>query len=240
MKAQERHQLKQNEFARTAARVAGTVAANRDRVIVITLIAVAVVAVVGGYFWWRRSTNQRASAELAIGLSISQAPITPPSTLPTATTRATTYESAAARSEAALKQFDRTAADYPSTDAGLAARYHAGLELVSLGRMADAERAFQDVIDRGGSSIYATSARLGLAETLAAQGKHDEAIRRFTDLAADRDGSLPIDGVLMQLARTSEKAGKKDDARAAYRRVVDEFPDSAYAQEARQQLTTLN
>lgn len=240
MKAHERHQLKQNEFAQTAARVATSVAAHRSQAVAIALGIVVLAAVVGGYLYWQRSANQRASASLAIGLSISQAPLTPASTLPTATTQATTYETAAARAEAALKQFELTASQFGSSDAGLTARYHAGLELVTLGRLADAERAFLDVIDRGGSSIYSSSARLGLAETLAAQGKHDDAIRRLTDLAADRDGPLPVDGVLMQLARTSARAGKTQDARAAYKRVVDEFPESPYAQEARQQLTTLN
>ena len=32
------------------------------------------------------------------------------------------------------------------------------------------------------------------------------------------------------------KAGKTQDARAAFKRVVDEFPDSPYATEAKQQI----
>jgi predicted negative regulator of RcsB-dependent stress response len=44
----------------------------------------------------------------------------------------------------------------------------------------------------------------------------------------------------MQLAQASVKAGKVDDARAAYKRVIDEFGDSGYATEARQRLAALN
>jgi outer membrane protein assembly factor BamD (BamD/ComL family) len=36
------------------------------------------------------------------------------------------------------------------------------------------------------------------------------------------------------------KAGKPQDARAAYKRVVDEFSNSVYAANAKQQLATLN
>ena len=44
----------------------------------------------------------------------------------------------------------------------------------------------------------------------------------------------------MQLAETYVKAGKRSDARAAYRRVVDEFPESVYIEEARRQVAALN
>jgi outer membrane protein assembly factor BamD (BamD/ComL family) len=43
----------------------------------------------------------------------------------------------------------------------------------------------------------------------------------------------------MQLARTYAKAGKASEARAAFKRVVDEFPDSNFVTEARQQMTVL-
>ena len=240
MKSQERHQLKQNEFAQTAARVAGAIQENRQRVGLIAIVVVAIIAIGGGYWYWQRRTNNLAGGEFGIGMAISRAQITPPSTLPSAVQTTGTFSSEAARHEAALKQFEKAATEYPSTAAGIAARYHAGLELLALGKFADAEKSFQQVIDRGGAGIYAPSARLALAETLAQQGKYDDAIKRLTDLAADRDGALPVDGILMQLARTSAKAGKRQDAKAAYKRVVDEFPDSFYANDARQQLTVLN
>ena len=239
MKSQERHQLKQNEFAQTAARVAGAIQENRQRVGLIAIVVLAIIAIGGGYWYWQRRTNNLAGGEFGIGMAISRAQITPPSSLPSAVQATGTFASEAARHEAALKQFEKAATDYPSTAAGIAARYHAGLEQLALGKFADAEKSFQQVIDRG-AGIYPPSARLALAETLAQQGKYDDAIKRLTDLAGDRDGALPVDGILMQLARTSAKAGKRQDAKAAYKRVVDEFPDSFYANDARQQLTVLN
>ena len=240
MKSQERHQLKQNEFAQTTARVAGAIQANRDRLTIGLIVAAVILAVGGGWWYLRKRTNDKAGAAFGIGMAITRQPITPASSLPTSTQAGGTFPNEIARHEAALKQFEQTAAEYGSTPSGLAARFHAASQLMALGRWADAEKAFQAVIDQGGSSIYVPSARLGLAEALSVQGKHDDAIKRLTDLAADRDGPLPVDGVLMQLARASAKAGKSQEARAAYKRVVDEFPESVYAGEARQQLTTLN
>jgi outer membrane protein assembly factor BamD (BamD/ComL family) len=51
---------------------------------------------------------------------------------------------------------------------------------------------------------------------------------------------MPVDGVLMQLASAEQQAGKTADARATYKRVVDEFPDSAYVTDAQQQIAALN
>ncbi len=239
MKAHERHQLKQNEFVITTRKVVETVKTHRDRVVMGSIAAAVVLAVGGGYWYWHKHTNDEASALLGIGMSIAQAPIAPPPTVPGATQSPGTYPSDQARQQAALQAFQQIAAQYPSTKAGLTAQYQAAIALVALNRLPEAIQAFDAVIAKGGSSLYVPMARLGRAEVLGDQGKYDDAIKALTDLAADRDSVLPIDGVLMQLAQTCLRAGKTQEARAAFKRVVDEFPDSGYVGEARQQLTAL-
>ena len=240
MKAHERHQLKQNEVARTTARVVEAFAENRDRIVMISVIVLLIVAIGGGYFYWRKRTNDKAGAMLGIAMTVGQSPIVPAPTVPGATQAPNTYPNERARQEAALKAFQEVAATYPSTDAGIAAQYHAAGTLLTMGRLAEAEKAFADLASRASTSVYAPMAKLGRAEALAGQTKYDDAIKALTDLSADRDGALPVDGVLMELARTCVKAGKKEEARAAFKRVVDEFPESVYSQDARQQLATLN
>ena len=240
MKTAERHHLKQNEFAETTARVASTLAANRDRALLIAGILVLVLVIVGGYFYWRKRTNDQAGALLGMAMSIQGSTIAPPPTVPGATQQAGTFPTEQARAEATLKALQEVAKSYPSTEAALTANFQIASEYLSLGRLQEAEQAFKSVIDKAGSSIYGPMARLGLAETMSLAGRHDEAIKAFSDLAAQRDGALPVDGVLMQLAQACEKAGKTQDARAAFKRVVDEFPESGYAATARQRLAALN
>jgi TolA-binding protein len=240
MKAHERHQLKQNEVAQTAARVVETFAEHRDRIMLISVIVLLVVAIGGGYVYWRKRTNDKAGALLGVAMTVGQSPIVPAPTVPGATQAPNTYPNERARQEAALKAFQEVAATYPSTDAGIAAGYHAAGVLLAVGRLAEAEKTFADVAARAGSSVYGPMSKLGRAEALAGQTKYDDAIKALTDLSADRDGALPVDGVLMELARTCVKAGKKEEARAAFKRVVDEFPESVYSADARQQLATLN
>lgn len=241
MKAKERHHLKQNEFAVTTARVLDTLSQHQRRVRTILLAVLAVVAVSAAVMYWRGREADRAGEQLGIALAMLDATIAPAPTIPGAKQAPGTFPTERARAEAALAAFQRVATEFASTDAGLAARYHAAGELLSLGRASEAAQAFQEVVaEAGASSIYKPMARMGLAEAKAAAGQHDEAIKALTDLSAERDSALPVDGVLMQLARVCLKAGKPDDARAAFRRVVDEFPESVFAADAQQQLTGLN
>jgi outer membrane protein assembly factor BamD (BamD/ComL family) len=83
-------------------------------------------------------------------------------------------------------------------------------------------------------------AEVGAAQALASAGKYDDAIKAYTDLSAERNSPLPVDALLMQLAQTDVKAGKTTDARATFKRVVDEFPDSEYVADARQQMAALD
>jgi TolA-binding protein len=238
MKSTERHHLKQNEFALTARRTVDAVTENRRPILFAILAIVILGGGVFGFLTLRARGANEAGARLGEAMAIAQSPIAPPSTLPGAQQAPGTYPTETARSEAALKAYQAIIADYPSGPTGITAKYEAAGELLDLGRAAEAETYFNDVITSG-EELYASMARLGLAQAKMAAGQHDEAIKLLTDLAANRDSSLPIDGVLIQLAQAYTKAGKTQDARAAYQRVVDEFADSVYAFEARQRLAAL-
>jgi hypothetical protein len=239
MKRTERHHLKQNEFASSTARMVGAVVENRDRVVLFVGAALVILVIGLGYWFWQDRRASNAGALLGAALAVEQGTIAPPPTLPGVSQTPGTYPSEQARHEAALKAFQQVVDDYGSTREGLTAQYHVGVTLLALGRTAEADRAFQAAIDRAGDSIYGPMAKLGRAEVLIQSGKYDDAIKLLGELAADRDGPLPVDGVLMALARAYVKAGKPQDARATFKRVVDEFPESPYAGDARQQMTVL-
>jgi TolA-binding protein len=239
MKAQQRHQLKQNDFAATVARMSTTVREQRDRIVIVFVIAAIAISASAGYYLWRKHTRDQAGSLFAAAMAVNESQIAPAPTVPGATQAAGTFATLKARQEAALQAFQQVANAYPSTPDGLAAAYQAAGALFGLGRLTDAEKAYQEVIARAGSSIYGSAARMGLAETLASQAQYDRAIKEYADLAAQRDGMMPVDGVLVQLARTYAKAGKTSEARATFKRVVDEFPNSNYAAEARQQIALL-
>ena len=199
MKAKERHELKQNDFAASTARVLEVASAQRGRLAAVGIGAVVVLALGGGMLYWMNGNANKAGALLGIAISTSQAQIAPASTLPGATQVAGTYPTLKARSEAALSAYQSVISAYPSSDAAVTAKFDAAGELLNLGRLAEAETSYNDVIATG-SKVYAPMAKLGLARIRLASGKYDDAVKIFTDLSAERDGALPVDGVLMQLA----------------------------------------
>lgn len=240
MKSTERHKLKENDFARSVAAARELVITRQNDIARLAVIALVVIAVIAGYTIWRQSRNAKADAALASGLAIFEAPVVTPATpepgSPVPVQQPGTYRTEQAKLEAALPRLLEAADSYPHTQAGIAARYYAASALASLGRLAEAEQRYQEVVDRAGSVIYAHTARLGLAETQAAQGKYDEAITIYREMSTDTRSQIPVDGVLMALGRTYLQAGRKDEAARAFSRIVEEFPQSVYAADARREM----
>jgi TolA-binding protein len=242
MKSTERHKLKENEFARTFAHARDAIETRGRDITLIAVAVVVVIALVGGYAWWRQSRNARANTLLAAALAVYEAPVVVPpppapgSPLPVQ--QPGTFGTERVKLDAALPKLLEAADTYPTTDAGIAARYHAAGVLASLERYAEAEKKYQEVVDKAGNRIYARTARLGLAESQVAQGKFDNAINVYREMTTESNPQLPVDGILMALGRAYLKAGKKDDAARAFNRIVEEFPQSAYAADARREMET--
>ena len=240
MKSTERHKLKENEFARSVAHARDVIDTRKGDITRVVIAVVVLALVVGGYSVWRQSRGTKANSALAAALAIFEAPVmtaaapAPGSPLPVQ--QAGTYPTEQAKLEAALPKLLEAADKYANTDAGIAAKYYAASALASLGRFPEAEQRFQEVADKGGSKIYSRTAKLGVADAQVAQGKFDNAITIYREMSADSNSTMPPDGVLMELGRACLKAGRKDEAARAFTRVVDEFPQSAYAADAKREL----
>ena len=240
MKSTERHKLKENELARSVHAARDMVSSRRNDIARVAVIALVLIAIVGGFTWWRQVQYNKASGALAAALAVFEAPVIAPSApapgSPVPVQQPGTFQTEQAKLEAALPKLMAAADQYPNQQAGIAARYYLASALASLGRFAEAEQRYQEVIDKGGSSlIYSRTARLGLADAQAAQGKFDSAIEIYRTLSTDSNSPLPVDGVLMSLGRTYLRAGRHEEAARAFSRIVDEFPQSPYAADARRE-----
>jgi len=235
MKRAERHHLKENELQTIARDMRERFEGRQREAATIAAVAGIVLIVAVGFFAWRERVQTRASALLADAVAVKDARIGPPGTAE----QGLRFNNERERAQAALTKFKAAADAYPTTDAGLLARFQEAGTWMSLGNPAQAAAAYQQVIDKAGNTVYSQTARLGLAEAQAAQGQYDQAINTFKDLAQRKDGPLPIDGILMQLGRTYVVAGKRADAQQTFNRLVEEFPDSPFTSDARRELDTL-
>ncbi len=232
MKREERHHLKENDFAKALTRTADGVR-NHSRGVSMAAILIAVALVLfGGYFLWRSNRQEKAGAMLAEAVATLQAPVAPPAIGTPAI--AGTFPTEQARTEAALPKLLATADAYPSTDAGIEARYQAAATLAGLKRYPEAIQRYEEVIDRDGKGLYAHTARVGLASAASLAGDHDRAIAELQAMSNDASSAIPTDALLAELARAYQLAGRQAEATQTWKRIKDEFPQSIYAQEAAQ------
>jgi TolA-binding protein len=239
MKRAERHHLKDNELARAAATARQVVDERRSQLTAISAAVVVVLAAVLGYFWWTGRVSARAHSLLADALAVDEARVGPPPAAGSPAPAGLSFDTARAKNQAALTKFKVVADEYPSTDAGIFARYRQASTYMALGEAASAASTYQQVIDRAGNSLYGQMARLGLAEAQAQTGQYEQAINTFKELAQRKDGEVPVDGVLIRLGRVYVDAGKKSDAEQTFNRLVQEFPDSPFSADARRELDQL-
>ncbi len=239
MKRTERQHLKENELQAFARQAREALDAKRRETTALVTIVVAVGAVAIAFFAWREHVNTKAHALLAEAMAVQDARVGPPPA-PGAPSGGLYFPAERERAQAALTKFKIAADAYPSSDAGIFARYQQGALSMTLGTPPGAIEAYQQVIAKAGdNSLYGQTARLGLAEAQARAGQYDQAINTFKELAQRKDGPLPVDGILMQLGRTYLQAGKRADAQQTFNRLVEEFPESTFAGDARKEIETL-
>jgi TolA-binding protein len=239
MKGSERHRLKENELSNVLEDATARLQEHR-RTVMMGAGAVLLVLVAGlGYWAWTTRSANRAQAMLGDAIVIMQSPVE--ETKPGAKPGVTSYPTVNARAEAALTKFAEVYNAYPSTDAGIAARYYAASALGMLGRHAEAAARFQETVDRAGAnSFYGRMARLGVVETNAQAKKYDEAISVAQALVNNTsDDTIPRDALLMELGRVQAAAGKKAEAKQTLDKVIADFPGSPYVEEAKRMLAEL-
>jgi TolA-binding protein len=247
MKAKQRHHLKENELAQTLVAAREFVEPRRRQIGIAALVVFLIVAAMAGIAIMRQRTQAAGAELLAEAMVVLDAPVIPstpadpnsPTPPAAAMAGSGTFTSEDAKLNAAVPKLRAAAEAYPDSRPGITARYHLAGALAALGKHQDAVQAYDEVIARAGDGLYGRMARLGKAEEQARAGQHDAAIAIYQELAGQSEGDLPADAILMQLARTYMAAGRTDEAQKTLTRIVDEHPDSPYANEARQELDAL-
>lgn len=173
-----RKELKTDKFAVEVEHTVDFVTGHRRQLVLYGSIAAAVVAIaVGIYFYLGHQQAVRARA-LADAIEIQQAQVGPPN--PGALT---TFPTEDAKRAAETKAFSEMAAKYPGSGEGAVAKYYLAAIASDQGKMADAEKLFQDAAARGDKN-YASLARFSLAQVYMGQHRQADAEAILRDLMA--------------------------------------------------------
>jgi TolA-binding protein len=230
VKRELRKQIKQDEFLTGMEKLWRLLSTHRDevRITVVTLVVVGGLA--GGLAFFKARKSQEGREAFSEALTIFDTPLAGEAPRPQAE-QGPTFPSASDKFKKAAAAFDGVVRRYPSEAIARRARYYAALSRIELGEDAAAQGELEALAKEPGDLTPAL-ARMALADLMRKKGRYDQAAEAYRQLASDANFSLPRDYPLWNLATTLEDAGRPEEAAAAYRRLRDEFPSSAWAQEA--------
>ncbi len=240
MRAQTRHQLKQDKFSRVTIGAAEKTfewsAEHKTRLIVMT-VAVAVVAgvVLGGWYYLSQQ-DQKASVALSQAVRTLNTPIRPAGMPPQPDSPS--FASAKERATQAHKEFAAIVQNYPHTRSSEFAHYFVGLTSADLGDNAAAERELKSVASSHNDDLAAL-ANMALASVYRSTNRNKEAIDIYKKLIDKPTRTVGKTTAQMELAATYQSAQQPQEAKKIYEQIQKENATGEAGQLAAQKLQAL-
>ena len=240
MRAETRHQLKQDAFSRVtigaAEKTADWTAQHRSTIIISAVVAVLVIAGLIGGWYYLNQQDEKASLDLSVALRTMDTPLRAPGTpqqpdFPT-------YTSSKERAEAAKKQFQAIVDKYPHTRTADMAHYFLGVTAQTLSDKATAERNFKEVASAGNREV-ASVAKDALASLYGQTNRSKEAATIYQELINKPTTAVSKVTAQLQLAELYQSSNQPLDAKRLYEQVKKENPGNEAGQLAAQKLTEL-
>ena len=240
MRAETRHQLKQDAFSRVtigaAEKTADWTVEHRSTLIISIVAAVVVVAAVIGGWYYLNVQDEKASLDLAVGVRTLATQLRPPGTpeqpdFPT-------FTSAKDRAQAAQKQFQAIVDKYPHTRTADMAHYFLGVTAQTLSDNAAAERDFKQVESAGNREV-ASLAKDALASLYGQTNRVKDAAGLYQELINKPTISVNKVTAQLQLAELYQGSNQPLDAKRIYEQIKKENPGNEAGQLATQKLTEL-
>ena len=240
MRAETRHQLKQDAFSRVtigaAEKTAHWTVEHRSTLIISVVVAVVVIGAVAGGWIYLSAQDEKASLDLSQAVRTMDTPLRPAGT--PAQPDFATYESGKERSETAKKQFQTIVDKYPHTKTADMARYFLGVTAAQLSDNAAAERNFKDVASSGSRDLSAV-AKFALASLYGQTNRTKEAVALYQELMNKPTTSVSKVTAQLQLAELYQSSNQPLDAKRTYETIKKENPAGEAGQLATQKLAEL-
>jgi TolA-binding protein len=240
VRAETRHQLKQDAFSRVtigaAEKTAHWSVEHRNTLAVAAIVVVVVVGAAAGGWYYLNAQDEKASFDLAVGVRTLEMQIRPAG-IP-AQPDFPSFASAKERSDAAKKQFQEIVDKYPHTRTADMARYMLGVTAASAGDNAAAESSFKTVAANGGKEL-ASVAKLALAALYGNTNRTKDAVALYEELINKPTASVSKATAQLQLAELYQNSNQPLDAKRLYEEIKKENPGPEAVQIATQKLAAL-
>ncbi len=240
MRAETRHQLKQDAFSRVTIEAAEKTAhwtVEHQTTLIISGIAIALLLAVGvGGWYYLGVQDEKASLDLTQAVRTLDTPLRPAGApeqpdFPT-------FTSVKERTETARKQLQAIVDKYPHTRTADMAHYLLGVTAVDLADNSTAERNFKEVASVRNRDLAAV-AKLALASLYGQTSRTKDAVALYQELINKPTNSVSKVTAQLQLAELYQNSNQPLDAKRTYEQVKKENPGNEAGQLAAQKLADL-
>jgi len=240
VRAETRHQLKQDRFSKVTFEAAGNAAhwsvEHQSKLIAAVIAVIVIGAIAFGGWYYLNSQDEKASAELSTAVRTWETPVRPAGVPPQP--GSDSFASAQERATAARKQFQAIVDKYPRTHTADMARYFVGLASAQLGDNAAAERSLQEAAHSSDHDLAALG-KFALASVYRAENKDAQAIDLYKQLMDKPTLVVSKATAQLELASFYESRQKADEAKKIYDQVQKENPATEAASLAQRRVAAL-
>lgn len=225
---------KPDEFVSTVDQLTGAVRTRARLLLAIFGILVLLGGAIGGFVWYSVRQEQSASVLEMEAARYYHQPVesTPQDKGDPQSLRAENLKKA-------IELYQRVVAQYPRTKAAAWSRYYLGNSYLELGDYDGAISAYQVFIKRHpGSTFLIAMAWQRLGYAYLAKGDLKQA-EMFFEAVANGKEAQNKDQSLFEIGRLREFQGRKQEAITPYQEMVNKYPDSVLAAEAKARLRAL-
>jgi tetratricopeptide (TPR) repeat protein len=227
VRAQTRHQLKEDRFSRVTMDAAEATAhwsvEHKSKVIAGAVIVLVLAAAGFGAWYYMNQQDLKASAELGQATRTLDTPVRPVGMPPQA--EIPTFASNKERATQAQKQFQAVVDKYPHTKSADFARYFVALTSETLGDNATAESQLKTVASVHNDDLAALG-NFALASVYRNTNRPKDAIEIYKKLIAKPTSSVSKITAQLELGETYKGNNQPVDAKQIYEQVQKENPNS--------------
>jgi predicted negative regulator of RcsB-dependent stress response len=223
VRAEARHQLKQDQFSKATIQAAGRTVdwttAHQSTVIAVIVAVVVVAALVLGGWYYINNQNEKAGLDFSTATRTMETPVRPAGV--PAQPGFTSFGSTQERATEARKQFQAIMDKYPHTRTADMARYFVGLTSSQLSDHPGAEKNLQEVANSSNRELSAL-AKFALASVYRAEKKDSQAVDLYKQIIDKPTMTVSKVTAQLELAQLYENQQKPDEAKRIYEQIEKE------------------
>ncbi|MBZ5724895.1 MAG: tetratricopeptide repeat protein [Acidobacteriia bacterium] len=190
-----RKELKADKFAQEVGLTVTFFEEHRKEIVRYGSIALVVALFIVGYVIYQRREQTARQEVLAAAIRVQETPVATVSA-----TGSPIFPTQQAKDQAAIKAFSDLAAKYSGSSEAAIAQYYLGAILADAGKLAEAEKNFFQVAEKG-DARYASLAKLSLAQIYFADGRGAQGEKVLRDLMAHPTVFVSKEQATLALAR---------------------------------------